>query len=95
MLEPYIFAGGRIIRLTGHVLIRMEQRHAEESWIVQVLENPVAIIDDERKESINYYGFISGRRSLFKVVVSKLDDRPIVTVYFDTPATRRYERGVL
>ena len=47
------------------------------------------------QNSTNYYGFIRGRNSLLKVAVSKSNDQPIATVYFDTAATRRYERGML
>ena len=95
MTPFYIVAGNRAYRLTTHVLIRLGQREAEESWIIQVLENPVAVENDEQHRSRNYFGFIEGRRALFRVAVSMLDDESVVTIYFDSQATRKYERGEL
>lgn len=95
MTPRYIFAGNRAFRLTAHVLIRLGQREARESWIIQVLENPVAVVEDEQHRSRNYFGFVEENRSLLKVAVSTLGDEPVITVYFDTSATRKYERGEL
>ena len=46
---------------------------------------------NETHESMDYYGFVEGRNHLLMVAVSS-DDREIITVHFDTPATRRYLR---
>jgi len=75
--------------------MRLAQREAQESWIVQVLENPVAVVEDEQHRSRNYFGFIEANRSLFRVAVSRMGDEPVTTIYFDTSATKRYERGEL
>jgi len=61
-------------------------------WIVEALENPVAVIDDEFHHSFNYYGHVNGRDSLLRVAISKSDLQLIVTVYFDSAATRRSQR---
>lgn len=90
-----IFAGGKERILTDHVLERLMQRGIELNWIVQVLEMPVAVVDDAGKNSTNYYGFISGRNILLKIAVAKSDDRFVLTVHFDSNATRRYCRGEL
>lgn len=81
--------------MTRHAAEQLIDRDIRENWIVQALTAPVAVVDDARKNSTNYYGFIRGRNSLLKVAVSKSNDQPIATVYFDTAATRRYERGML
>lgn len=81
--------------MTRHAVEQLADRNIRESWIVQALTAPVAIVDDAGKNSTNYYGFIRGRNALLKVAVSKSGDEPIATVYFDTAATRRYERGEL
>lgn len=93
--ETVIFARGQEHRISHHGSERMHQRGISESWIAQVLNNPVAVVDDVVKESTNYYGFIAGRNPLLKVAVSRYDDRNILTVHFDTPATVRYNRGAL
>ena len=93
--DTVIFARGRERRISPHGSERMQQRGISESWIAQVLNNPVAVVDDAVKGSTNYYGFIAGRNPLLKVAVSRYDDRNILTVYFDTPATVRYNRGAL
>ena len=38
---------------------------------------------------MNYYGFVGGSDQLLKVAVS-LDETEVLTVHFDTGATRRY-----
>ena len=90
-----IFADGKERILTDHVLERSMQRGIELNWMVQVLEMPVAVLDDAGKDSTNYYGFISGRNLLLKVAVAQSDDRFILTAHFDSNATRRYRRGEL
>ena len=93
--DTVIFVGGKEYRISIHGLERMQERGISESWIAQVLNNPVAVVDDVVKGSTNYYGFIAGRNPLLKVPVSRYDDRSILTVHFDTPATVRYNRGEL
>ena len=95
MLESYIFAGGQLRKFTLHALEQLGARKISGSWIVQTLDTPVAVVDDERNNSINYYGRIEGRNPLLKVAVSNSDHQIIVTVFFDSPATRRYNRGEL
>lgn len=90
-----ILTGGRAVRMTRHAVEQLADRNIRESWIVQTLTEPVAVVDDERKNSTGYYGIIPGRKSLLKVAVSKAKDQPIVTAHFDTAATLRYERGEL
>ena len=93
---PFVLlTGGRAIRMTRHAIEQLVDRNIRESWIVQTLTDPVAIVEDERNNSTNYYGLIRGRKSLLKVAVSRSRDQPIVTVHFDTAATQRYERGEL
>ncbi len=92
---PVIFAGGRERRLTAHVVERIEERSLSVDWIIQTINNPVAVINDERKNSMNYYGVIEGFDTLFKVAVSKRDDRAVATAHFDSATTRRYQRGEL
>ena len=93
--DTVIFVGGKEYRISPHSSERMQQRGISEIWIAQVLNNPVAVVDDVVKGSTNYYGFIAGRNPLLKVPVSRYDDRSILTVHFDTPATVRYNRGEL
>ena len=94
-LNPVLHGGGKERILSGHALGQLIQRSIDKEWIIQVLNNPVAVVDDEYRNSTKYYGSIEGRNSLLMVAVSKSDDRTIPTVYFDTPATRRYMRGEL
>ena len=95
MTPSHIFAGGRLRRFTARPSEQVVARAISRDWIVRTLEDPVAVIDDEVNNSLNYFGRIAGRNSLLKVAVSKRDSRLIVTVHFDRPATRRYERGRL
>lgn len=71
----------------------IETRRIEPDWIIQVLENPVSIIEDA--DVIIYYGPVIGRNTLLKVMIRRDDDRIIETAHFDTAATRRYRRGTL
>jgi hypothetical protein len=95
MAELTLLAGGQLRRLTAHASEQMVAREISSSWIVQTLEEPVTVIDDESNNSLNYFGRIPGRNPLLKVAVSKSDYQLIVTIHFDSPATRRYERGRL
>ena len=90
-----VFAGGRLRRFSAHASEQMVAREINGSWIVQTLENPVALIDDESHNSWNYFGRIDGRNSLLKVAISKLELELIITVHFDSAATRRHQRGQL
>ena len=95
MTSGYIFAGGHSRRFTAHAAEQILTREINTDWIVETLENPVAVIDDEFHHSFNYYGHINGRDSLLRVAISKSDIQLIVTVYFDSAATRRSQRGQL
>ena len=90
-----ISAGGKERTLTWHVLDRVLERGISVEWIAQTISNPVAIVDDERKNSTNYFGVVENRRPLLKVALSRNDDRVIITAHFDTGATRRHQRGDL
>jgi hypothetical protein len=81
--------------LSSHTDEQASEREIRKEWIVQVLNNPVALVDSDYHYSTNYYGFIGGRNPLLKVAISKADDQTIATVHFDSGATRRYERGEL
>ena len=95
MTQPSLSAGGQTRRLSAHATEQIVDREISGSWIVQTLENPVAVIDDESHNSWNYYGRIDGRNSLLKVAISQSDLQIIVTVHFDSAATRRHQRGQL
>ena len=69
----------------------MIERGIREEWVFDVLTNWVARKWDEFHGSMNYYGFIHGRRHLLKVAVSA-ESREVFTVHFDSAATRRYHR---
>ena len=86
-----IVADGKSRTLTRHAQERVSERKIEISWIVDVLENWVARRWNEEGQSMNYWGFIGGRRPLLLVAVSE-DDRYVVTVHFDTGSTGRYHR---
>lgn len=90
-----IFAGGGERRLSTHVLIRMRERNIPIEWIIQVINSPAAIEDDEYNDSTNYYGFVGSNVTLLVVPVSKRDGQTIPTAFFDGPATRKYRRGEL
>ena len=90
-----IYAGGRALLLSRHVLLRVRQRGISVEWIAQTIDHPVAVIEDDRKNSTNYFGAIEGKRQLLKVALSRTDNRTIVTAHFDTGATRRRQRGEL
>ena len=86
-----IFVGGREYRLTGHALLRIEQREIEIEWIVEVLDNWVARRAMPNHGSINYYGIVPGRSTLFMVAVS--DHSPAIpSAMFHSGATARYSR---
>lgn len=95
MTQLSLLAGGLSRRLTAHATEQIIAREFDADWIIETLENPVAVIDDELHNSFNYYGIIIGRNSLLRVAISKADPQLIVTVYFDSPATRRRQRGQL
>ena len=82
-----IFAGGKECLLSQHVLLRIWERDINLEWISQTIDNPVAVLADERKNSTNYFGIIPGRSRLLKVAISRNDDRIITTAHFDTGAT--------
>ena len=89
------FRRGQERLLTWHVLERVRERGISVEWIEQTISDPVAVVNDERKNSTNYFGVIENRRRLLRVAVSKRDDRMIVTAHFDTGSTRRHLRGDL
>ena len=95
MTQLTVVAGGQSRRFTAHATEQILAREINTDWIVESLENPVVVIDDEFHNSFNYYGRIDGRNSLLKVAISKWDLGLIVTVYFDSVATRRRQRGQL
>ncbi len=90
-----IFAGGRDRLLSQHVLIRVRERDISVKWMARTIDSPVAVVDDYRKNSTNYFGTVVDRSQLLKVAVSKAVDRITVTAHFDTGATRRHQRGEL
>ena len=86
-----VVANGIEYAFTYHAGIRIRQRIYERVWIVDVLENWVARKFEASHNSMNYYGFISERNSLFMVCVSI--NRPVITTaYFNAAATVRYLR---
>ena len=86
-----VVANGVEYAFTYHAGIRIRQRIYEKVWIVDVLENWVARKFAKLHNSMNYYGFISGRSRLFMVCVSI--NRPVITTaYFNTVATVHYLR---
>ena len=95
MAQLSLVAGGLSRRLTAHATEQAIAREIDTDWMIETLENPVAVIDDEFHNSFNYYGIIVGRNSLLKVAISKSDLQLVVTVHFDSPATRRRQRGQL
>ena len=95
MTQLSVFADGRSRRFSAHATEQVSSREINTDWIVETLENPVAVIDDEFHDSFNYYGSIDGRNPLLKVAISRSDLQLIVTVYFDSTATRRRQRGQL
>ena len=95
MTQLSLFAGGQLRRFSAHATEQIVEREIDVTWIVESLENPVAVIDDESHNSWNYYGRIDGRNSLLKVAISKSDLQLIVTVHFDSAATLRHQRGQL
>jgi hypothetical protein len=90
-----IFAGGRERWLSKHVLMRIRERNIPIEWIIQAINSPAAIEDDEFNDLTNYYGFVGGNVTLLVVPISKKDDQTIPTAFFDEPATRKYLRGDL
>ena len=93
MLESFIIVNGQPIKFSDHAAEQIGVRGIDTTWIVQTLENPVLVIDDENNNSLNYFGRIAGKNPLLKVALSKSDTQLIATVYFDSPTTRRYDRG--
>ena len=90
-----IYAGGRQFRLSAHLLENREYRQIPDTWLIEVLNNPIFVEDDVEHDSTNYYGFIEGQRPLLMIAVSKGDGRTIATAHFHSGATRRYSRGEL
>ena len=95
MVESFILANGQTFQFSDHAVEQINAREIDTSWIVQVLENPVLVMDDETHDSRNYFGRIAGRNPLLKVAVSRSDSQLIATVYFESKTTRRYYRGEL
>ncbi len=94
--EPtFILASGKERLLSQHVLHGVWQRDISVEWVAQTIDNPIAVVDDEKKNSTNYFGYGEYINQLLKVAVSKEGDRTIVTTHFDTGATRRHQRGEL
>ena len=87
-----IVVGDRIYRLTYHVLQRIEQREIERQWLVEVLDNWVARRAMPEHRSMNYFGVVPGRNSLFMVAVSE-DSLAIPSAFFHSIATERYRRS--
>ena len=86
-----IVADGKSWTLTNHSVGQIEERGIRITWVVNVLENWVARRWNDRRQSMNYWGHVEGRSQLLMVAVSA-DDERIVTVYFDTRGTERYDR---
>lgn len=89
--QSAIFVSGKKLTLTEHAIARMQQREIPREWVADVLVNWVGRKFNHTHQSLDYYGFVPGRNSLLMVAVSE-DERQIITVHFDTPATRRYRR---
>ena len=89
--DRVVVASGKSRTLTAHALERVIERSIAREWIGEILTDWVARRWNEQLQTMNYWGFVEGRGSLLRVVVSR-DDVEIVTVVFDTPATRRYHR---
>ena len=89
--QSAIFVGGKKLTLTEHAIARMQQREIPREWVADVLVNWVGRKFNPTHKSLDYYGFVPGRNPLLMVAVSE-DERQIITVHFDTPATRRYRR---
>ena len=86
-----IVVGDDQYRLTDHALLRIEQREIEKEWIFDVLVNWVARKAMPSHSSMNYYGIILGRSSLFMVAVSDYSSE-IPSAMFHSGATARYHR---
>lgn len=86
-----VVANGIEYILTYHASVKIQQYRIERGWIVDVLENWIARKFEALHNSMNYYGFISGRSCLFMVCVS-INRPAITTVYFNAAATTRYLR---
>ena len=92
-LPETITAGGVTRWLTRHLrddadpgVTDVRIQHVLENWVVR------GICKDSRgnSETITYWGFVSGRQEMLRVVVS-LDDQEIITAHFDDAVAKRIE----
>ena len=90
--DDILIVGDRVYRLTLHVLNRIEQRQIDRQWLIDVLENWVARKYMPTHRSVNYFGIIPERYTLFMVAVSE-HDLKIPSAFFHSAATDQYRRG--
>ena len=86
-----IVTNGKRRTLTSHCMDQIRERGIRETWVADVLENWVARRWNDRRESMNYWGYVEDRSRLLMVAVSA-DDERIITAYFDTRGTEQYGR---
>jgi len=89
-LPASITAGGKTRWLTKHAQERVHEgvtekriQHVLENWTIRGI-----CTDSEGSTTINYWGFVPGRKAMLRVPVS-LDDEEIITATFDSGAARR------
>ena len=94
-LPETITAGGVTRWLTRHVRDELDPgvttdriRHVLENWAIR------GICKDSRgdSETVTYWGLVSGRQEMLRVVVS-LDDQEIITAHFDDAVVKRIEEA--
>ena len=90
--DEFITIGGKRYILAYHVKRRMEQRNIEVNWVYSILTNWVARKFNVKNDSMNYYGFVPGRKYLIMVAVSETNET-IPTIFPDSDATESYSQG--
>ncbi len=88
-LNEMLIIDGTEYKLSSHVKLRIKQRNIKLNWIADVLTNWVARKYMIEHNSMNYFGIIPGRNSLFMVAVSEYSP-VIASAYFNSAATARY-----